>query len=237
MKIPLTIALFSTTKGHYGKTTLYQDTVNRLNSLIPLNLFSRRVVHIKREVGPDHDFIYNEMVLFFTKFNFTILETFGAWKHYDGSHYNEHAKDIYTLMSNKVTQSSEYILWIEDDILINCNNFEQAIFDSISILKSDPTIMNVGIRDILDEKLVNEKDLTKNIKTFGDSLNFSFRCSIFRARDVFALASFYKNAFRFGQSPHIEAFAAQILSYLSCRVDCLAIFNKEFCSHQHIGVK
>lgn len=236
--IPVTVALFATTKGHFGKTTLYQDTVNQLNGLIPLDSFAERVVHIKRENGENHDKLYNEMLTFFTGLNFKVLSTYGSWKHYDGSHYDEHAKDIYTLMSSKEVQSSKYVLWIEDDVIIKCDSLPKALSFATSFLEENPSIMNFAIRDVADSgALPNEKNIDDFIRVFGDGLNFSFRCSIFRARDVYALASFYKNSFKFGQSPHIEAFAAQVLAFLSCNNQSLAFFNRDFCFHEHIGVK
>lgn len=238
MKIPVTIALFTTTKGHFDKTTFYQDTISQLNKLIPLNLFTGRVVHIKREIGEIHDKVYEEMLSFFTGLDFKILSTYGSWKHYDGSHYDEHAKDICTLMSSKEAQSSSYVLWIEDDVLVECVDFQKALSVATSFLEENPSIMNFAIRDILDNGLLqNERQVSDLVRVFGDGANFSFRCSLFRARDVFALSAFYKNSFKFGKSPHIEAFAAQILSFLSCNNQCLAFFNRDFCSHKHIGIK
>lgn len=108
------IAMYTSTKGHFGNKNIYKETVKSLDDRL---LGVDKIVHIKYSKG-DEDQLAN-MTQFFDEHNWKVINTKGEWSHGDGSHAIQYYKDKLTLFSHPLVQKHKYALFIEDDWLIN----------------------------------------------------------------------------------------------------------------------
>lgn len=237
MKAPIALALFASTKGHHGHRHIYKTTINDLFAQLGHDFFESKVVHIKREQGDEGIFI--EMSSYFSSHNFTVITTFGAWKHYDQSHYIEHAKDIITLMSSKEIQKSKYVFWLEDDFLLRSHNSSllKKFKMACDFLDSNPNILNV--RFLKNE---NDESLLMKDSDFGEIYNhkdvYSFNPNLIRSRDAWILARLFERNYFHNLNIHIERFATESLRAISDTKNPSGIFScfkLDFAQVIHIG--
>lgn len=240
MKSPISLALFTTTKGHFDFTNIYKSTINDLFYQVGQDLFADRIVHIKRGEGEDNH-VYEEMVRFFKLFDFKILTTVGKWKHYDQSHYNEHVRDIITLMSDATVQKNKYVLWLEDDFLLRTkdDNVLGAFKDASDVLDSDPNILSVRfLKNLVDtdemqmQRLQYERQFNDKIFLHNDV--YTFDPNLIRSRDAWTIARGFE---RFGLRMHIERQATEMLrqNVPSRKTAIFSAFNLNYAKAFHIG--
>jgi len=237
MSLPITLAMFTSTKGHYDKDT-YPTTVKYLETIKHPPFFRKMVAHIKYEGTKD---AYKRVAMngFFRQHSFDVIENEGQWKHNDNSHYVEHSKDICRLMQSSQVQSNPYVFWIEDDVILKApEGFEHVkarIVQAMDYLDKHPEKMCVRVldrEDILPSLLISDK---------GDDLIFphldcfSFRANVMRSRDAWTLGSFFKNNFPTVQGIHIERYATEVLRAISGDGVPFACFHLDKLRHIHIG--
>lgn len=229
----ITLALFTTTKGHYDHKEIYKTTISSL--LKKTSVFTDKIVHIKRE--KDDELVYHEMVKFFVDLNFDIIETFGEWKHNDVSHFVEHAKDIVTLMRHKTVQKNKYVFWLEDDFIFESGDPLDKIFKYIiQILDENPNKLNVRfLRDGIDIPTLYPTLSYDNNKYFAHKDVFSFNPTVLRSRDAWILSIHFIRAFN--PQIHIERFATESLRPLSADIDPFLSLHTEFAKCIHIGTE
>lgn len=236
MRSPITLAIFATTKGHFDHRNIYKSTVNDLFNQVGRNFFADNVVHIKRESGDDVTF--NEMSEFFSSFGFTILTTFGSWKHYDQSHYVEHAKDIITLMSHPLVQKNKYVFWLEDDFLLRTNddNLLSAFKTATDTLENDPDILNVRfLKNVADTELLQFHQKL-NDKVFLHNDVYSFNPNLIRSRDTWLLSRIFSRQYFRNLHIHIERFATEVLKQIPSRTEgTFSAFDLNYAKACHIG--
>lgn len=238
MKAPIALAVFSSTKGHHGHH-VYKTTIDDLKKQGVLDIFESKTVHIKRELG-DED-VFHNMEKFFLNNNFTVLTTFGKWKHYDQSHYIEHAKDIVTLLSNKNIQKSKYTFWLEDDFLLRSHNSDLLLKfkKAIDFLDENPNVFNVRfLKNINDETLLIKDIEYGEIYTHKDV--YSFNPNLIRSRDLWMLARLFERNYFSNTSIHIERFATEslrLLSDLNNPNGIFSCFSLDVAQAIHIGEK
>jgi hypothetical protein len=240
MESPISLALFTTTKGHFGKTNIYKSTINDLFFQVGVDFFASKVVHIKREEGDEE--VFDEMFKFFNLFGFKILSTFGKWKHYDLSHYIEHGKDIITLLSDEDIQKNQFVLWLEDDFLFRSKNELLADLNlAVNILKEDANILNVRwLKNEEDMKLlqINENSLNSDKCYFTHNDVFSFNPSIIRSRDAWYLARMFERFYFQNTHIHIERAATEFLKPIASRkTNIFSAFYLNCARAVHIGEK
>lgn len=238
MRSPITLAVFATTKGHFDHRNIYKSTINDLFNQVGRNFFADNVVHIKREAGDET--IFSEMSEFFSSHGFNILVSHGSWKHYDQSHYIEHAKDVITLMSNQLVQRNQYVFWLEDDFLLRTVNDDllAAFKKSVSLLESNPNILNVRfLKNQADTELLQDyRNETYEIFSHNDV--FSFNPSLLRSRDAWLLAKGFKTYYFNNTHIHIERFATEVLKSIPFETKGIfSSFQLDYAKAVHIGEK
>lgn len=243
-KIPLTIALFTSTKGHFDVKSRYLETVKNLNEKIPLSQFENLIAHIKYS---DEDSELEEMSQNLEKFGFEVLYTPGQWSHKnDGSHQEEYLKDINTIFSYEKTLSSKYTLFLEDDWLFNPYEMDLLywISEAMKILEENPECNQVRF-----PRFHNEFDRINKLKSKhgidataikGDEKyficnDFSLNPSIFRSRDIFsAINLVMKNPNVFPR--HVEHGLGAAIKYLYDLFPLsFAVFEPSKIKVRHIG--
>lgn len=140
LKDDLTLCVYSTTRGHWGRKNCYFRTIQDLD-IYNLEFFDK-IAHIK--VSPGDEDLAEEMEENFFEFGYKVLKSAGAWKHWDGSHSVEQLKDIFKVVQNV---KSNFVAHLEDDWALRPlnNNLNFYLEKSIELLRTNPEALQVRI--------------------------------------------------------------------------------------------
>lgn len=233
MKLPLSLAFFTTTKGHYDRKDIYKRTINELFEKLGGDCFSSKVAHIK--VSDNDHSAAEEMAAFFSEKGINTVVTDGEWKHYDKSHYLEHSKDICKLLSSDGVQSQPFTFWLEDDFVFKMGEgnlidyFRQAIgyLSANSDLVSFRFLRHLTDIERISATATNEKHILISPKEFSFNPNFC------RSRDLYWASRFMEREFP-KSNTHIETFFRMIMQSGSKSGD-IACFHPGHVCVKHIG--
>lgn len=152
MKIPINICLFTSTKGHFGITTRYLETIKHLNNQIPISHFAGAFAHIK--VSPGEEQIAEKMNEILESFGFNVFATLGTWQHGNQSHQEGYLSDIYNLFSRPEVQETQFSLFLEDDFLLvpRKENLSYYLAKATKLLQENPNIVSVRIPRCQNER-------------------------------------------------------------------------------------
>lgn len=112
----LTVCLYTSTKGHFGRKDIYKTTaLHLLGSLEETGHREsvKKIAHVK--VDPGEDLLADEMFRWLKGAGFLVIVSRGEWKHGDESHQVEYIKDQMAVNDNIKTQ---FLLHLEDDWVI-----------------------------------------------------------------------------------------------------------------------
>ena len=239
---PITVCLYTSTKGHFGKTDIYEQTVKSLFDQAPKEVWGALLANVK-EGGTMADAIIGAgMAQWLEAKGFTVCNPKGEWRHGDHSHQEEYIKDMMSLISMVKTQ---YILHMEDDWIIKpyINCLEYWIHEATSILATHPEIVQVRI-----PRYSNELDRINGLfKKHGidgraqweESNKWFFQNdwanhpSIIRTRDLRAALTFVMNTNLPKHSEHGVGAAMKLLSGAPLPFAC---FNPDMIRVGHLGV-
>lgn len=144
--LPLTLALFTSTRGHFGRDT-YRDTVTDWLRQLPANSWEGLHANVKWEPGEEAK--RDEMVAWLEQRRFVVTATCKAWKHHDPSHQEGYIADILTAV-NEITTS--YYLHLEDDWFIRADEpIERYLSEAIEMLEEHPGCIQVRFARWVDE--------------------------------------------------------------------------------------
>jgi len=237
-KIPITFALMTTTKGHFGIKTRYKETIQSFNSVLPLSEYSQILAHIKNSKETE---VLNEMIKFLRMRNFDVHVTDGEWSHHNESHQLNYLQDLYRVA---FLTKNQYIMIIEDDWLINVDdkNLTNHLCDAIKLLEDNPAIVQVRI-----PRWYNEADRINNLKVkhnldrkslkinekFFIHNDYSANPSIYRTRDLInALTLTLRNS---ALPKHVEHGLGEAFKILNYSIFPFACFNPDNVRIGHIG--
>jgi hypothetical protein len=232
----ITLALVTTTKGHFNLKTRIWETIESIKNSIDLNLFSRLICHIK--VTPGEEVVADTMKNRLEFLGFEVLMTSGAWSHGTSSHQIEYLNDIFKI-SNSI--SSNYIIIWEDDFLLKCDNFEQWCLKAIEMLEKDGNLMQVRIPRYSNEfdrinKLKQKHNLDRSAVQVDEyhflHNDYSANPSFYRTRDI-------RNAvaitLRTNLPKHVEHGVGEVLRLLGEPGKQFACLNPDEIRIGHIG--
>lgn len=239
--LPLTLCLYTSTKGHYGVFNRYQQTVTDLFNQVPASTFSMPMVHIKvSETPKPGEPSFKEMNQWLWERKVIPTATFADWSHGE-SHQREYLKD----MTKLTRDAGEFVLHLEDDFLLRAhqNDLIHYLCRAIVIL-TDPDIVQVRIPRWANER---ERILGLRAKHGIDGRavdgknpdhfltnDWSNNVFVARARDMqTALLLIERNPQSFPQ--HAEHGLGAAMKYLSRSATPLAVFDPSHVSAYHIG--
>jgi hypothetical protein len=114
-KSKFSLVAFDTTKGHFGRTEVYQRCVDDLRIKGCLNEFRNLIVHIKIDPTPKGEEQFVEMSSFYRALGFIVISTRGEWKHESQSMQSEYSKDLIRVYGDEIVPFGQYILHYESD--------------------------------------------------------------------------------------------------------------------------
>ncbi len=143
-RLPITLVLFTSTKGHFGYRDIYKTTLDHLNRQLPLSSFGQLVAHVK--VSPSEEAISTDMVADLEARGFRVLTTVADWSR-GMSHQMGYMGDVVTLSKDRSVYTQPYVLWYEDDGLIESTlmHIEDLLLQSCQFLADDHEKMTVRV--------------------------------------------------------------------------------------------
>jgi len=245
MKIPLAICLFTTTKGHHGIKTRWKETIQDLNTQIPLKNFSGLFANIKATNEAEESDAVEIADYLYTNYGFENHTAVFPWKHGDNSHQVGYLGDIFHIYNLPQVLKHQYVLHLEDDWKIRAEDGDlvKSIYKAIKLLEENPNILQVRFPRFFNEfTRINGLSQKHGIDTWSRDFNddffvhsdFSLNPSIFRSRDLRnATLLMNKNATNFGS--HVEHDFGRALKYFSHPQENLACFYPDKVRCYHLG--
>lgn len=240
--LPITLCLYTSTKGHFGQFDLYKRTVTDLFNQVPANTFGGRGAHIKesvtRKLGEPNA---KEMAEWLSQRNVCPSVTTEDWSH-GAQHQSGYLKDMKTLTASVGT---EYLLHMEDDFLLRTKSYNVIHWLARAItLLDDPDVIQVRIA-----RWANERERINGLRAKhgidsrtedGDNpdhfraTDWSNNPFIVRTRDMqIALLLMERNPHAF--PAHAEHGIAAAMKYLSRSAVPIAVFDPSLIYCRHIG--
>lgn len=240
-KIPISLTIYSTTKGHYGNDTL-ETTIKHLNKKFLIEEFGCAYCHLKVSTG------HEEKSLKITKDNkkygIKTISTIKDWNRQDNNMAEAYFLDMYRLMSENDIHSNPYVFFLEDDWLIN-TDFDLNFYfsEAIKLLKKDSTMLAVRINN--EEHSDTSKSVKINNTFFLQGKNYTqygptltFQPTIMRTRDWYATVRFINKNWYVFKDQHCELVSGNVMRYLFAdNPTPFAFFNPDKVNCKHIGTK
>ncbi len=241
MRNNLTLCLFTSTLGHFGRTDIYRQTVTSLLSQVPGDSWGAKLAHIKSSGSASEA---EEMGRWLNSQEFAVMVGEGGWKHGDQSHQTGFLADMWSLINWVQTP---YFVLEEDDWAWQAydHEVEYWLHEAVTMLDEDPELVQVRIA-----RYSNEAARIKGLKAkhgidasvYEGRMPHSFRHSdysnnpsIFRTRDFRAALRIMK--LRPDAIPnHSEHGLGMALKTLSSSQTPFACFNPERIRCGHLGV-
>lgn len=230
-KLPISLCIFSSTRGHHGRTDLHKETLNRLDIQVPISYFGQAIAHIK--ALPESADLMGKMIEDFKFYKVDVELSGGYWKHFDSTHNTEYLKDIIK-MSELLTQP--YTLFLEDDWVFIQKDLSilELFCKAISLLESDKDILSVRFpRNMDDNNHVHGVEEPGTIFNKNGYI-YSFNPHICRTNDLYRISSIVKNNFK-ELSFHCEHGFTRAASLVSRKTHPFYAFKPEIVQAYHIG--
>jgi hypothetical protein len=231
----LSLNFFTSTKGHFGAKNIYKYTLNNLLSKSEILKKCFKIAHIKISPG-DEEFAKEMEIILYKEFGFNRVGLkHGKWSHSDGSSHLNYLSDIKTLYSNNDLLNIQYGLHQEDDFILNVDDFDSYILDSLFVLGRYPNILtNRHIREGDDDILERTKAIAiggwakeNNSSLFAQSCEFSFNPTFIRNKDMNYISNFtYKTYPRI--NGHCERAFGLVANYLNSDRNEFGFYDNRF---------
>jgi hypothetical protein len=240
MNLPITLALMTTTKGHFQIKTRWLETVKSLKANMLLENYDSLLAHIKVSPGEeDYAEIMSDKLKYY---GFIVVKTTGDWSHGQESHQIQYIQDLLKI-TNLV--KTPYIKIFEDDWLLKTSNhsFYYWCSKAIDLLENNPDLMQVRIPRYSNEferinKLKQKHGLNRSAVQVDEYHfrhdDYSANPSFYRTRDI-------RNAvaltLRTNTPKHVEHGVGEILRLLGEPGKQFACLNPEEIRIGHIGCR
>lgn len=235
--LPITFALFTSTKGHWGRTTDYKLTLNHWHKQVPLSYFGGLVAHIK--VSPGHEQIAAEMRKDLESRGFNVIETVGDWKR-GLSHGAQYLGDQVKMSKSKYAQTQPYIMMVEDDSPVVCNDKDtlfQVLERMVEGIRMDVETVSFRFMRRGDDKgPVIPPDSDHGTVNCFWSEHTNFQPILLRTVDFYRLGMVLEQNPEACNSVHCEALWRIVLSNFSRSPYKHLVWDVDYAEALHIGV-
>lgn len=248
--LPLSLLVFDTAKGHFGRTDIYQRAINDLAMKAPLGHFRNLIVHLK--VAPGEEKVAAEQDAFYRALGFTVVTSHAAWQHFQPSHQQEYARDLIKVYGLPQVATTDYVLHLESDWLFEARGDRDLIgcFGfAMSYLRANPAALCVRFprftneverlnglkaKHNLDVRTQREAEPWQSFIRHNDRL--SMNPFIARSRDLYCATRLLKQHFgQFGH--HVEHGFTHCLDWMADGELPYAIIDPAEAGVLHIGTK
>lgn len=241
--LPLTLCLYTSTKGHYGVFDRYQQTITSLFNQVPSTVWAGRFAHIKdsqtKKAGEPAS---SDMGQWLSDRNIFPVTRVADWAHGE-NHQSEYLTDM-TGLTQFVT--TPYLFHLEDDWVFRAYQHDLVYYlaKAVSLLEANPHITQVRIPRWFNERqriegLKAKHNIDAKTRDGEDSSYFlsndwSNNPFVVRTRDMqLALLLMERNPQSFPL--HSEHGLGRAMRYLSRSETPLAVFDTAHVRCGHIG--
>lgn len=232
-KLPITLLLFLTSRGHFGSRTLYRSALLHLDRQIPLASFGTLYAHIK--VAPGEE-AAAELIQADLKQRGFIVETATAPWVRGQVHFEEYLKDQVKVSKDPRIYGNPYVWMCDDDspIVTHKDPLLKVLYRMTSLIESSP--------DVLSSRFLRREDRNPGLDV-GEMepdlfycRDFNFQLPLLRARDYHRACKVIEDNWGVAKQMHIEAVWREVLAPFSRSDRKHAVWLPDYAETKHIGV-
>ena len=238
--LPVSLTLYTTTKGHFGYKDCPKHTVDHI-STIGEGCFSSKSVHIKVCDNKDGDEKFKDLDRYFKKKSFNVVSTKGSWNRKNNNHAIEYFKDMETLMNEDLVHDNEFIFFHEDDWIINTEKpLIYLLQEGIKYMRRNKDLICVRVNADINTDISKATKISNDIylqnedyTQFGPTI--TFQPTLMRTRDWYAaVRQINRNDLRF--KSHCELLSGMFMKGLFATVNTpFAFYDPNVINATHIG--
>lgn len=159
-RLPICLGLFTSTKGHFGRKTDWEITINHWDRQVPLSLFGHRIAHIK--VTPGDEELAADIKGKLEGHGFQVLMTTADWSR-GLSHGAAYLGDMVTVSKQSEVHTQPYFLLLEDDSPVVCHgcSLEDLLLRSCHLLATNHKLVTA--------RLIRKGDYDGGVPTLGEA--------------------------------------------------------------------
>lgn len=231
MTSPISICLFTSTKGHWGHTDVYKTTLDHLDRQIPLGDFGARYAHIK--ISPGEEALGEQISTALSRRGFFVEKTVGAWKR-GAVHGQQYLLDQIKASQSPVLHRCPYMLFLEDDWVMNPHraNLRDTLSQMLSVLAHEPSV--VSFRFLSATNLSSSPMLKKENDVFW-SPDFNYQPALLRTRDFYVACKFIEDNWNQLKDGHCEMVTKIALNILSRSEYRHLVWLPHYAEVHHLG--
>lgn len=228
---PISLILFTSTKGHFGHKDVYLKTLIHLDRQIPLSLFGGRVAHVKVSVGEES--FGEEMAGELEKRGFTVLVTIADWSR-GQSHQAAYMADVVKVSKESSIYSRPYVLWFEDDQTITPHavSAERLLLQSCKLLAQDNELVSVRL---LRRGDLSTSPILKQEANWFYSPHVNFQPLLLRSRDFYLAAKIVEQNPQLTAVTQCEMLWRLVLADFSRSEHKHIVYNPDYAETIHLG--
>ncbi len=233
--LPISLAFFTSTKGHHGRRTDWRVTLDHWDRQLPLSLFGARVAHVK--VSPGDETLAADMVADLRARGFHVLTATADWSR-GLSHGAAYLGDQVRVSADSITQSQPYTLLLEDDspVLAHGCSLEDLLLRSCRLLATNHELVTV--------RTIRRADYDGGVPQLGAaedgrawfSPNTDFQPMVLRSLDFYRLGMTIEANPNLCQRVQCEALWAAILRSFSRTPHKHLVWRPHWAETVHIGI-
>lgn len=232
LDLPITILFFTSTKGHFGRKTDWQITLNHLDKQVPLRFFNL-VAHVK--TTPGDEALGTEMAISLQARGFKVIQTIGQWTR-GLSHGANYLGDQVTVSKEPLVYKRPYVLFLEDDSLIKSTVIlENLLLQACDMLENDHELLTVRLMRRHDDRGPTFVHPEPNPRYFYSG-DVNFQPMILRALDFYRLGMLLEINPEACQQIQCELLWRLILDNFSRSKYKYIVYEPDYAETIHIGV-
>ncbi len=234
--LPIAFCLFTSTKGHWGRTDLYKVTLDDYNRQVPLDLFGSRLAHIK--VGEQEQALGDEMEANLKARGFDVIKTVADWSR-GTAHQHGILQDQRTLSSDPRFHAQPYMLLVEDDSIVRSHDLPLAdlLGQACRMLAENHEL--VSVRTLRREDINTSLTLVPPVpdKRWFYSPHYNLQPSVLRTRDFYIGCNLIQA--NWAQLGHLQCeLVWRIVMAQLSRSECRhLVYHPDYCETVHLGVE
>ena len=185
-RLPISLGVFTSTKGHFGRKTDWRFTLDHWDKQLPLAGFGERICHLKTTPGDEQ--LAADMTTDLKARGFHVIETVGNWQR-GLSHGAAYLGDMVTVSKDPRVYTQPYFLLLEDDAPVVCHgcSLEDLLLRSCDLLAANHELVTV--------RTIRKGDYDGGVPVLGEaeegraffSPNTDFQPLIMRSLDFYRL--------------------------------------------------
>lgn len=240
----LTLALYTSTKGHFGFKNSYKFTVESLQENFEFFKSITKVAHVKCSSGEEE--VFSEMEDWLKNRGFYVIKTLGDWSHNDetNSHAKGYFRDMLTTFSTPQINdiNKPFCFVCEDDQIFNSKVSTTWLFEKgINFLNKEPDSLCIRINSnyIQEEDPIQSSDnliLKQGTnKQYGPT--FTFQPTIVRTQEWRHSLRYINQNLHLLDTIHCEILSGEVLKTYSDSATPFCYFYPDMINCKHIGEK